>query len=352
MRLKSSLSRFRCSFWAATVFCLVAPSSPVLGGEAQDLFSQAYGSYQQQQWASAIPPLEQALTRYPRYAEAHHLLGLVYSQQGKLEPAIQAFRQAVEAYPTFAQAYLDLGYTYQQASRLEEAEQTFQDALKAYPDFIESRVALAALYDHIPNPTKAIAAHQAVLALLPTQEDSLYGVAFWLLQDGKLHEAQPYVDRLLATSPSHVNGWIMAGSIAQQTDHIDQAIQAYQQAVSVKSELVEPYFSLGILYQQKEDYEHAAQALENVTRLDPKNSEAHLNLGVVYAALSKIDQAEKEYHAALAANPNLAEGHYNLGLLYEFHHHAPQKALEAYRTYVKLGGHDERILKLLQRTNP
>jgi len=352
MRLASFLYRLRFTFGATIAFSLLLQYQIVKAGEAQDLFRQAYQSYQQQQWAEALLPLEQALAQYPGYAEAHHLLGLLYSKQDKLDPAIQEFRRAVEAYPTFAQALLDLGYTYQQASRHQEAEQAFQQALDAYPEFLESRMALASLYDHLPDPTKAIAAHQAVLALQPTQADSLYGIAFWLLQEGKLKEAQPYVDRLLAASPSHVNGWIMAGSIAQQTDHLDQAIHAYQQAVSLQSELEQPYFSLGMLYQQKEEYDRAAQAFENVTRLDPKNAEAHMNLGVVLASLSKVNEAEKAYRAALALNPNLAEGYYNLGVLYEFHHHAPQKALEAYRTYVKLGGQDERILKLLQRTTP
>jgi tetratricopeptide (TPR) repeat protein len=70
---------------------------------------------------------------------------------------------------------------------------------------------------------------------------------------------------------------------------------------------------------------------------------------VVYTALSKLKQAEEQYQAALALNPRLSEAHYNLGLLYEFHHNAPEKALEYYKEYVKLGGQDERIAKLLKR---
>ncbi|MCA9481900.1 MAG: tetratricopeptide repeat protein, partial [Nitrospira sp.] len=41
-----------------------------------------YASYQQEQWDSAISQLEQAIASYPRYAEAHHLLSLIHSQQG------------------------------------------------------------------------------------------------------------------------------------------------------------------------------------------------------------------------------------------------------------------------------
>jgi Flp pilus assembly protein TadD len=103
------------------------------------------------------------------------------------------------------------------------------------------------------------------------------------------------------------------------------------------------------LYQQQEQYKEAAQAFENVLRLDKDNPEAHINLGVVYTALLKLKQAEEQYQAALVLDPRLSEAHYNLGLLYEFHHNAPEKALEYYKEYVKLGGQDERIAKLLKK---
>jgi tetratricopeptide (TPR) repeat protein len=211
-------------------------------------------------------------------------------------------------------------------------------------------MALAVFYDQQQYAQKALQAHQAVLELEPHRVDSLYGMAFWLLHEQNLEEAQRYVDQLVSLHPTYLNGWLIAGSLAQQSKHVDKAIQAYQRAVSLNSHLVDPYFNLGVLYRQKEDYQEAAQAFEHVTTLDKNNPEAHVNLGVVYAALSKIDQAEKEYQTALALNPQLAEGHYNLGLLYEFHRNTPQKALKYYQEYVRLGGQDDRIQTLLKRT--
>ena len=103
------------------------------------------------------------------------------------------------------------------------------------------------------------------------------------------------------------------------------------------------------MYQQQEQYTEAAEAFKNVLRLDKDNPEAHINLGVAYTALSKLKQAEEQYRTALVLDPGLSEAHYNLGLLYEFHHNVPEKALEYYKEYVKLGGQDERIAKLLKR---
>jgi tetratricopeptide (TPR) repeat protein len=349
MKPLTSPKPFIAAVITSFMLCLTFLAPPTFGGEAQDLMGKAYGSYQAQQWDSAVAHLEKALAIYPRYAEAHHLLGLIYSQTGKPDQAVRHLQKAVEAYPAFAQAFLDLGYAHQQTARLREAESAFTKSLELYPNFLESRMALASLHDQAQHPAKAITAHKGVLELAPNQTESLYGVAFWLTLEGKLKEAQPYVDRLLAHDPSHAHGWIMAGSIAQQLDQIDKAIKAYQQAVKLNTDVVEPYFQLGILHQQQEDYQQAAEAFEQVVRLEPRNAEAHINLGVVYAAMAKVDQAEKAYLTALEINPALPDCHYNLGLLYEFHRNAPQKAMNYYQEYVKLGGNDQRIVKLLER---
>ncbi|HSF10598.1 MAG TPA: hypothetical protein VLA60_14400, partial [Nitrospirales bacterium] len=62
-------------FFLLTHIGMGSPSSQA--GEAHDLLAQAFSSYEHQQWTAAIAPLERALTLYPGYAEAHHLLGLI-----------------------------------------------------------------------------------------------------------------------------------------------------------------------------------------------------------------------------------------------------------------------------------
>ena len=62
------------------IILLFGPTPDIYAGEAQDLLSQAYSAYQQEQWTSAKSPLERAIKLYPNYAEAQHLLGLVLVQ--------------------------------------------------------------------------------------------------------------------------------------------------------------------------------------------------------------------------------------------------------------------------------
>ena len=103
-------------------------------GKAQDLLSQAYSAYQQEQWKSAQKPLERAIQLYPGYADAHHLLGLVLVQLNQPDQAITALQHAIKAYPSFAQAYLDLGFVLQDQKQFEQAEQAFRQATNHLPE--------------------------------------------------------------------------------------------------------------------------------------------------------------------------------------------------------------------------
>ncbi len=109
---------------------------------------------------------------------------------------------------------------------------------------------------------------------------------------------------------------------------------------------------MDFLHQAQGNQDASVQAFHNVLRIEPDHAEAHLNLGVLYANLNKLDKAERHYQQALKSKPNLIEGHYNLGVFYEFHRKDSSKALAQYKTYVELGGKDERIERLLARTKP
>ena len=134
-------------FLLLTLILACNPKPFSYAGEAQDLLAQAYTAYQHNEWSSAKAPLERAITLYPNYAEAHHLLGLVLTQLQQPEQAIAALQQAVDAYPSFAQAYVDLGYVFQDQGQFDQAEQAFRQALTIYPNYLESWTALAVLFD-------------------------------------------------------------------------------------------------------------------------------------------------------------------------------------------------------------
>src|SRR5690349_9536290 len=87
---------------AGALLLLQSPSGSfaVTSDSAQRYYQQALSLFHQGHYDGAAEALKKAISLQPQYADAHHLLGLVYFE-GKKEPidAIEAMRKAVRINP-------------------------------------------------------------------------------------------------------------------------------------------------------------------------------------------------------------------------------------------------------------
>ncbi len=343
------LSRIRPWCILACWALLFSPTTG-LADEALDHFNLAHQLVQQGQHEQAVTTLESAIKAYPHFAEAHHLLGLVYFTGLQDSPkAIAALQHAVNYYPNFARAHMDLGTVLHHQKSHTDAEAAYLQALTLYPRFQEAQLAIANLYDQTQQAQKAIQAFTKVLTFNPDQPDVLYKLAYWYRKAGDIQQAHTTLDRLHSTQPTHLAGWLLRGDMAEQASKPTVAIEAYEKALASNDELLDPHYALGFLYQEQGHSEKAAMHFTKVITLTPNNPEAHLNLGVVLASLKQLDKAEQSYQKAISLDPTLLDAYYNLGVFYEFHRKDTDKALKQYREYLKRGGTDDRITKLIKK---
>ena len=137
------------------LLCLLGGPRPSFADEALNLFNQAHSHIQKGQYEDAAQSLKAAIKLFPRFAEAHHLLGVVYfTGFSQPDSAIASFKQAIAFYPNFSRAHHDLGIVFQHQKKYANAERAFQKALELYPRYLEARVSLANLYDQMKRPKK------------------------------------------------------------------------------------------------------------------------------------------------------------------------------------------------------
>jgi hypothetical protein len=87
----------------------------------------------------AIAHYQQALRIEPRYADAHHNLGILLAKQGRLEEAIAHFNAALRVKPNMAEAHNSLGAALATQGRLDEALRHFEEALRLDPGYADAR---------------------------------------------------------------------------------------------------------------------------------------------------------------------------------------------------------------------
>ena len=69
---------------------------------------------------------------------AHHNLGLVLTNQRRLEEAVASLQRAIQLQPNFAGAHNNLGAALADQGRLEEAAASYQRAIQLQPDYAEA----------------------------------------------------------------------------------------------------------------------------------------------------------------------------------------------------------------------
>jgi tetratricopeptide (TPR) repeat protein len=108
---------------------------------------------------------------------------------------------------------------------------------------------------------------------------------------------------------------LLATTYLQMND-IGGAMQAYQQAIKISPESVDPHLHLGNIYFSQQRFQEAAAEYNMALRNDPTNTTSILSVGQTALALGEYAEAEQRFRAVISASPNEYGGYYALGQLY------------------------------------
>ena len=96
-----------------------------------------------------------------------------------------------------------------------------------------------------------------------------------------------------------------------------KAIEAYKQAIRIRPDFAEAYNHLGNVYFATKDYLRAREAYKQAIRIRPNFAEAHDNLGVAYSATKNYLRAIEAYKKAIRIKPDFIEAYDHLGSAYD-----------------------------------
>lgn len=97
----------------------------------------------------------------------------------------------------------------------------------------------------------------------------------------------------------------------------NQAIEAYENALSQNPDYVEAMINLANIYYARRELKRARQLLERAVQLDPDNHTIYYNLGNVYDEAAELQRSLQAYQKAIALYPEYEPALFNLALVYE-----------------------------------
>ena len=301
---------------------------------------------QQGRAPAAIIELKRIVRKWPRYFPAYSLMGVAYSQLGKLHEAQPYFQKAVELAPQSLEARNNLGVNYLALKKPLEAARQFERVIAADPANVTAWVNLANSWLRIRDVPKALHALERAQSLAPRDLEVQLALADARFQTGEAEAALEQV-RQLGRSASDPRILLALGLLLERNEHSQEAPTYLQQAgqadpdafmaLAEKSlnegdyrvalallNAVSGRFQNNAAWHAMAGYAHfkldqPAPALENLQQavgLDPSNEDHYLELSEFLGANNAVDTVVTVLESAAKALPGSIKIETALGLAY------------------------------------
>ena len=127
------------------------------------------------------------------------------------------------------------------------------------------------------------------------------------------------------------------GLVSYYNKQLDEAIEQWENAVSLNKNNLKAYICLGIVYNEENMSDNAIKVLKHALEINPKYATIHLTLARIYEQKGVLDDAIYEYLKVLEIDPETVDIHNKLGILYE-KKGLKEEAKKSFAQYEKLKG--------------
>jgi len=127
------------------------------------------------------------------------------------------------------------------------------------------------------------------------------------------------------------------GLVSYYNKQLGEAIEQWENAVSLNKNNLKAYICLGIVYNEENMSDNAIKILKRALEINPKYATIHLTLARIYEQKGVLDDAIYEYLKVLEINPETVDIHNKLGILYE-KKGMKEEARKSFAQYEKLKG--------------
>ena len=132
-------------------------------------------------------------------------------------------------------------------------------------------------------------------------------------QLGKLDEAVLAFQKALSIKPNDAQAYYNMGNALKDQEKLEEAIDAYRKALSIKPDYADAYVNMGNVLTDQEKLEDAIEAYNRALSNEPDNAEAHYNMGNALKDQEKLEEAIDAYRKALSIKPDYADAYVNMG---------------------------------------
>jgi cellulose synthase operon protein C len=229
----------------------------------------------QKQPDRAIADAKTQLSRYPKNAAFHIMLGQLLMEQKKDLPGAEAeFRQASDLDKKNSEALVKLGMAQSQRGANDQALQTYFDGSKMNPKETTFYLLAGGIYENKQDWENAKQQYQKVLAIQPENPLASNNLAYVMLQQG---------------------------------GNVDVAFSMAQTARRQLPENANSADTLGWAFYHKQVYTSAINLFKEAVKKEPDNALFNYHLGLAYAKSGQAGLARQQLDRVVKIKPNFPD---------------------------------------------
>ncbi len=274
---------------------------------------------EQEEFQKAEDSLKEAIRISPQDIYARINLARVYLQQGQTEAVDQVNRELFALINKHSGMAVILGDKNLHLQTVKESLQSLDDLSRfvATNPFgrmrLESLERLTQQYDYLMQSLEALLANNPFMIKVFESMVLLHAVRGeydLALEkcDRQIEELQDHPDKVAAV-------YNVRGGLLLARGDVDQAVEAYQKAVDLAPDFLQPYYGLAKCYIVNKDLDSAIGQYLAILDRRPDQAGPHLMLGILYKLRENLSAAEKHYRRALEIDPDLTQAANNLAYL-------------------------------------
>ncbi len=239
----------------------------------------------------------------PNHPDANHNMGVLAVGVGKVEQALPFFKTALEVNTNIAQYWLSYIDALIQLGRIADAKAVFEQA--------KSNGAKGDVFDQLEKKLGSSAAKNSNNQEPP---DDQMNALINLYNQNRLQQALNEAQMLTKQYPKSLTLWNLMGSSATQLGKLDEAITAFQSAISLNPNHANAYYNMGVVLQNLGQHEKAIDKYKKALSIKPDSHEAYYNIGIALKDLGQLDNAINAFRKGLSIKPDYAEAYNNKGI--------------------------------------
>jgi protein O-GlcNAc transferase len=300
--------------------------------EAESIFRQVLEAYPEQADAHHLLGAVYLQARQVNLAEKHVrraislraeqsfflTLGLILNEAKRYEDALLVYQDAIARFPDFAEVYVYKGVVLSILGRFEESAAAFQHTLRLKPDHLQGQANLGIVLCHLKRYEEAVWILRAAVARAPRSADYHASLGAALHGTGQLDAALLECREALNLNPSHVQALILSSYIMLTMGRVKEAVEPARQAALLMPDLVDIQVHCGECLRQAEFSDEAAAHYERVLARKLITGDVHNNLGNVYKDQGRLEEAIEQFRRAMEVDLNPL---FFSNMIYTMHYH-------------------------------